>query len=186
MMVKAFRESLRKVRDSLRSKVSVNLKDSAMMLEGQVEILKVYRDGREESVFTGKNIIVLQGRANMAHLLAGDDVGNRKVTTMKVGDSGHEPSSPTTPKLVSVNDTDLFGAVVISKPTDFSFPNGAEANVVQFEVTIDGDEANGAGSQAISEVGLYDTTDRMMAHRAFGLITKTEDFGLVFRWKVIF
>lgn len=135
----------------------------------------------------GKNIIVLQGSANMSHLLAGDDVANRIVTQVSLGSAGHNPEEPTQALPVSVGDTALFcGTPVITIPTTYSFPNGSEGGQVMFSATIGANQANGTGSQAISEYGLFDVTNRMLCHRTSGLITKSIDFGILLQWTILY
>lgn len=134
----------------------------------------------------GENIVVAQGRSNMAHLLAGDDVSNRKVFEVRLGDAGHNPSDPTQPLPVLTSDSDLFGSLVITKPVSTDYPDGANANKVRFTATVSESEGNGSGYQAISEYGLYDATGRMMTHKTSGLITKSNAFGITIRWTIIF
>ena len=134
----------------------------------------------------GPNVITNSGRSNMAHLFAGHDVANRSALSIKVGDAGHNPLSPSEPVVANSSDTALFGSVVITKSLSFEFPDGENANRVTFTATIGTNEANGSGSQAISEVGIFDLAGRMLSHKTFGLITKTEIFGLQFRYSFLF
>jgi hypothetical protein len=132
----------------------------------------------------GKNLIVLQGSANMSHLLAGDDVANRIVTTIAVGSAGHDPLNPTQALPVSTADTALFSSPVISLSTTYSFPNGSEGGQVMFSATIEANQANGTGTQAISEYGLFDINNRMLTHKSSGLISKDSDFGILLQWTI--
>lgn len=134
----------------------------------------------------GHNTITHLGRANMAHLFAGDDVANRSVHEFRFGDGGHVPSNPVLAVPTAAVDTDLYGDTIITKLVSYNFPDGASAGKVAFECEISANEGNGTGSQPYSEVGLFDTQGRMLAHKAFGLITKSEAIGLAFRYSFLF
>ena len=63
-----------------------------------------------------------------------------------------------------------------------------ERNKVRFRAEIATSELNGAGGtgQPISEAGLFDGRNFMFAHRTFGVITKNENFSLIFLWTIVF
>jgi len=157
-------------------------------LRGFLEVVKVDPQGRDvEQLYLGENIITYQGRSNMAHLLAGDETVDRIVSELRCGDGGHDPGDPTTPLPPSAADTDLFGTLIITKAVTYDFPDGVNGMRVRFTADVAANEGNGTGNQAYSEVGLYDafgapTTNRMMTHMTFGLITKSDAFGLSFRY----
>lgn len=152
----------------------------------ELQVLMIQGGQIVEAIDLGSNTITNLGRANMAHLWAGDDVTNRAVYSMKLGDAGHNPSNPVEALATSPTDTDLFGSEIIEKVLSFEFPDGDSANRVTFTAEVTSEEANGGGAQAISEIGLYDVTGRMLSHKTFGLITKTSVFGLLFRYSFIF
>lgn len=161
--------------------------EEPMKITTNVSAELVDRDGNViETIDFGSNVITYLGRSNMAHLLAGDDTANRIASTLKCGDGGHDPLDPTTPLGVDASDTDLYGTEIISKSVTYDFPDGSSGGKVRFTAEIASNEGNGSGSQAYSEVGLYDLDDRMIAHRTFGLITKSEAFGIIWRWSFIF
>lgn len=163
----------------------ISFKDR-LALRTAVELCIVNRRGQVvERRLLGENVITTGGRANMSHLLAGDDVTNRSVSRLRLGDAGHDPINPVQALPVSPTDTDLFGNLVIEKSTSHEFPDGEDGGRVTFTASIGVDEANGPGAQAISEVGLFDLTGRMMTHKTFGLITKTSVFGIVFRYSIL-
>ena len=134
----------------------------------------------------GPNTIVNIGRVNMAHLWAGDDAANRSVHEFRFGGEGHVPSNPTQAQPTAATDTSLYGPTIISKLASHSYPDGSSVGKVSFECEILANEGNGVGAQPYSEVGLYDAQDRLLAHKTFGLITKSEAIGLVFRYSFIF
>lgn len=164
-----------------------SLQDDAMEVEGLLEADIIFADGRTETINFGKNVITVQGRSNMAHLFAGNDVANRMVSLFRFGDEGHEIATPTQPKPVSTSDTDLFGSLIIEKAASVEFPDGASGTKVRFTCSISDLEGNGdSNGQAWSEVGLYDLTGRMMTHKTFGLITKSTAFGIAWRYTILF
>ena len=67
-----------------------------------------------------------------------------------------------------------------------SYPSGSGGNQILFETTLEGYEANGSGTQGVSEMGLYDATGRLMARKTFGLQTKSAVFALDFDWRFDF
>lgn len=155
-------------------------------VHGHLELILRYTDGTVTHLDLGENVITTQGRSNMAHLLANDDVANRTVTQAKFGDAGHNPSTPTVPLPANPADVALFGATVITKTVTPSFPDGAGGSKVMFSCSISTEEGNGGGSQGYSEVGLYDVTGRMMTHKTFGLITKSNAFSITLQYTILF
>ncbi len=156
-----------------------------VVMKGRLELFITNKYGKiMKRMNLGDNIVTNQGRSNLAHLLAGDETTDRIVDNLKAGDGGHDPLNPTVPLPVDASDTALFGTLIISKTTTYDFPDGATGYRVRFTADILPAEGNGTGSQEYSEVGLYDVTGRMMTHKTFGLITKTADFGLSFRYTI--
>lgn len=162
-------------------------KEDSLVPKTKVEMWLVSPSGVVlDYIDLGENIITTQGRSNMAHLIAGDDSANRIVTSFKFGDAGHSPSDPTQALPVLAADTDLYGNEILEKLVTYTFPDGSGGNSVRFEAEIAADEGNGSGSQAYSEIGIYDVQGRMMTHRTFGLITKSAAFGILWRYRLIF
>lgn len=152
-----------------------------------ISITLIKKSGDVKVIDLGPNTITSLGRANMAHLIAGDDVANRMITTIKFGDGGHNPSFPTQPVTTSPSDTDLYGNLILEKITSYSYPAGSSGGKVMFTASVDFAEGNGvSGSQAYSEVGLYDEQDRMITHKSFGLISKSEAFSLTINYTLLF
>lgn len=175
-----------RIADSSKGKMSFSVKEDHEVLT-QLEVDIIDLDGNVvETIDFGENVIVDQGRANMSHLLAGDDVTNRKVYKMIFGDEGHDPADPITPLPAQSTDTALFGTEILEKILAYEFPDGAEAGKVTFTCTIAAGEGNGGGTQAYSEIGAFDVTDRMLTHKTFGLITKSDQFGLSWRYSFTF
>lgn len=174
-----------KANDNVGGSVLVNYADK-YEIKTKVEALIVDKNGNlVNTIDLGENVITYLGRSDMAHLLGGDDTANRVVSSIKCGDGGHEPLDPTQALPVSAADTGLYGATIISKATTYDFPDGASGGKIRFTAEVASNEGNGTGVQAYSEVGLYDLADRIMAHKTFGLITKSDAFGIIWRWTII-
>lgn len=152
----------------------------------KLELWLKYEDGHSEVVLLGENVVTDLGRSNMAHLLAGDDTTNRKVYSVKFGDGGHSPGDPTQPLIPTASDSALYGNEVIEKVVSYSFPDGIAGTKVMFSATIAEGEGNGGGAQAYSEVGLYDLAGRMLTHKCFGLITKSNAFSMTLQYTILF
>lgn len=171
--------------DDMSGNIDINHSDS-IKFNTKVEAVLVDKEGNEiEIIDLGHNVITYVGRSDMAHLLAGDDSANRIVNSIKCGDGGHNPLDPTQALPVSASDVALFGSEIIEKNTSYDFPDGSSGSRVRFTAEVGSNEGNGTGTQAYSEVGLYDLDGRMMAHKTFGLITKSEAFGIIWRWTII-
>lgn len=174
-----------KADDKVGGGILVDHKDGFELLT-KVEAVLVGKDGKElKTIDLGHNVITYVGRSDMAHLLAGDDSANRIVNSIKCGDGGHNIADPTQALPVSASDVALFGSEIIEKLTSYDFPDGSSGSRVRFTAEVASNEGNGSGTQAYSEVGLYDLDGRMMAHKTFGLITKSDAFGIIWRWTII-
>jgi hypothetical protein len=177
---------MRNLSESLLSTFGFRFVDRARPRTELQLVITDHRTGKSRAIFLGENIITDLGRSNMAHILAGDDAANRIVTEVRFGDGGHTVGDPTTPLAPSASDTDLNGSTIIVKATSFDFPDGSGGSKVRFTATVAANEGNGSGSQAYSEVGLYDQTGRMMTHKTFGLVTKSDAFSIAINYTILF
>lgn len=170
---------------ALKAGLLVSPADTFDKCRGFLEITKHFADGSADIVVS-ENTVVNFARSGMAHLIAGDNVANYVINSMEFGDGGHNISNPSQPLATSVTDTGLFGSSVITKGVSISFPDGPTGTKVMFSSTILNGEANGAGSQEISEAVLNMGNGQIFAHKTFGLITKTSLISLTFNWTIIF
>ena len=165
-------------------------------VRGSVEIIKRrVSDGAVVEHVEDHNIVVNGGRQALAHLFGGDwraDTGTPRgyCTEMRFGDRGHQTADPTLPKASAVTRTQLFCIdearpyLITKSPLTVDYPSTLE---VRFTTTVGAAEGNtAAGSAGYSEVGLYRADGTLAAHKTFGLITKTDDFEITFRWKFTF
>lgn len=161
-------------------------------VRGSVQIL-VIRESTGEVVqrFEDDNLVVNGGRSGLAHLWAGQWFGGPPtgyVNEMRFGDRGHDTSDPSLPKTTQVVRTQLFcedearPVIISKKPLTVDFPDGDNGTRVRFTSTVGAAEGNGTGRQIFSEVGLYRDDGVLAAHKTFGVITKTNEFLITFRW----
>jgi len=161
-------------------------------VKGYVEILVFDRYGRLLRRIKDENVVVRLARTAMAHLIGGDAASDYYVSQMRFGQGGHDPANPTRPIPATVDDTDLFEPIDgddATQPVTYTFPDGPEGTKITFSATIPADcDINGTppDGQAISEAGLFSANGRLFAHKTFGLITKTEEIALTFRWTIVF
>lgn len=171
--------------------MSVELKDQ-MSVRGSVEIIKqLASTGEVVERIEDHNLVVNGGRSGMAHLWGGrwfSGVPAGFVNEMKFGDRGHDPSDPGLPKTSNVNRTQLFcedesrPIIIAKKPLTVDFPDGDNGTRVRFTCQVGAAEGNGTGRQIFSEAGLYRDDGVLAAHKTFGVITKTNEFIVTFRW----
>lgn len=160
-------------------------------IKGSLEVIKsLASTGAEIERFEDHNMVVNGGRSGMAHLWAGQwftGPPTGYVNLMKFGDRGHDTSDATLAKTTQVTRTQLFcqdeaRPIIITKSVTTDFPDGDSGTKVRFTCTVGASEGNGTGRQGYSEAGLYRVDGLLAAHKPFGLITKTPEFILTFRW----
>ncbi len=126
------------------------------------------RTGEIQS-FEEKNLIVTQGKYNLAHLLGGN-VTNRPVTQIGFGTDGTAPAA---------GDTALTGAFTKALGA-VSYPT---ANSVQWAWTLATSEGNGL---AIQEFGLLCTNGDLFSRRVRDVINKTSELEFEGTWTISF
>jgi hypothetical protein len=170
---------------------AIDLKDQ-MSVKGSVEIIVSRADnGEVVERIEDDNLVVNGGRSGMAHLWAGQwFVGPPTgfVNEMKFGDRGHDTADPSLPKTTVTTRTQLFcedesrPIIISKKPLTVDFPDGDSGTRVRFTCQVGSAEGNGTGRQIFSEAGLYRDDGILAAHKTFGVITKTNEFIITFRW----
>ncbi len=117
--------------------------------------------------YEDNNLVVNSGLLNVCKLLGGDAAG-KKLTTIKVGTNGTPPA---------LTDTAITGA--------FSKAIGSVAyvgnNIVQFNYSITGSEANGI---TIQEAGLFNEAGVLFARKTRSPIVKTSAVALQGVWEI--
>jgi hypothetical protein len=170
---------------------TIGLTDEGLRIKGTLQV-QLIRASTGEIVehYEADNLVVNGGRTGMAHLWAGQwftGLNLGYVNVMKFGDRGHDTTDPTLPKETSLSREQLFcedesRPIIISKAAAIDFPDGEQGQKVRFTCSIGANEGNGTGRQAYSEAGMYRADTLLAAHKTFGLITKTNEFILTFRW----
>lgn len=110
-------------------------------------------------------------------------VSELKLTKMKWGTGGHNPSVPTEPLDPDPTDEDLATPIVspVTKTVSYHYPDDLTVMMI---ATLEQAEGNGNG---ISEVGLFtDSHNLLFARKCFGMMTKSADFSFEFRYSIIF
>lgn len=146
------------------------IEDRFPKARGEVNIKKVrVSDGEVVEDITTDNLVVDKAKEIMAHLLAGDDTDNYKVSKMTFGTNDDPPTVDDL--VVKTPITPVKSIASVEYPNDSS---------VRFIVTLDQDEANGF---PIAEAGLQ-AQNGLVARVSFGPLTKDSDFIFIFRWTV--
>jgi hypothetical protein len=168
-----------------------NLAEDGMRPRGFLQVTKIRAsDGEVIEQFESENLVVNAGRTAMAHMWSGDwfTGGNLGyVNLMKFGDRGYDLTDPTLPLPTDVTRTQLFcedasRPILISKAVTIDWPDGTSGQKVRFSCTIGASEGNGTGRAGYSEAAMYRADGTFAAHKTFGVITKTNEFILTFRW----
>jgi hypothetical protein len=170
---------------------TINLASEALPIRGFLEVTKIRAsDGSVVTQFEAENLVVNAGRTGMAHMWAGEwftgpNLGY--VNLMKFGDRGYDITDPTLPKSTDVTRTQLFcedesRPIIISKAVTVDWPDGTDGTKVRFSCTINANEGNGTGRAGYSEAAMYRADGVFASHKTFGVITKTNEFILTFRW----
>jgi len=137
-------------------------------LRGEVE-MRVYRYGELIHEYCEKNQIVNLARTSLTKLVAGDTSGFQ-VTKIGFGTNG---------TAATATDTALTGAYVkaLGSNSLIAF------NVVQFNWTLENDEANG---MSIQELGLLSNNNTLFARRTRAAVNKTSDLRIEGSWRIFF
>ena len=137
-------------------------------LKGELTI-RVFRNGELIHEDVEKNQIVNLARTSLTKLLAGDGSGFQ-LAKIGFGTNG---------TAATAGDTTLTGAFVkaLGSHSYLAF------NVMQFNWTLENDEANG---MAIQEMGLISSNDTLFARRTRAAINKTSDLRIEGNWKIFF
>lgn len=152
-------------------------------LKGFLEIIRISDDGKRESIYKKKNLIVDTGRESVIILLSADDEGinDKTIGFMSWGDGGHDTGNPTLSIPPDPSDTALVSehAATGKRVVTHDFP---DSTTVRFIATIAKAELNGLN---ISEIGLFTKDLTMFSRRTFGAILKTSEFSFEFRWSIL-
>lgn len=137
------------------------------------------------------NLIVNIARENMCYLLSAPQT-QRHIKAFRLGTRGHNLStgdilSPVAPVVgdSALKDTNPF----IKDIGSFALlPASGLKNEVQFSVSIEANEANGANSTALAytEAALYTARGEIFCRESFAAIVKTPTRRINFTWSILF
>lgn len=135
-------------------------------LKGELTI-RIFRNGELIQEDVEKNQIVNLARTSLTKLIAGEGSGFQ-LTKIGFGTSSTSATAA---------DTSLTGAYVKALGS-FSY---LAFNVVQFNWTLENDEANG---MTIREMGLFSNNNTLFARRTREAVNKTSDLRIEGSWKI--
>lgn len=148
--------------------------EETLHVKGEVHFEFRYADGRvERDVF--RNLVVTNGRQRLAKLLGGDETDTVAFYRIGTGTSA-----------VTASDTALQTQVNVSVGNAQKAIDSATypaANKVQFDFTIDNDEANGNN---LSEFALYTSDAVMFARVVRTPFAKTNAVAITGHWIITF
>jgi hypothetical protein len=150
-------------------------------LKGEVELLKTWKNGKEEKIIF-PNAILRKGREALAASLANEYGTNYDffITRMLFGDGG--TSADGQPRYVDSHRNGLFGTTVVNKPIISTIdPNNASQ--VVFTSTISYDEGNGF---VLNEMALQMNTGDLYSMTTFGGVTKSSIMQMTWTWRLSF
>jgi phage-related tail fiber protein len=150
-------------------------------LKGEVELLKTWKNGKEERIIF-PNAILQKGREALAASLANEYGTNYDffITRMLFGDGG--TSADGQPRHVDSHRNGLFGTTVVNKPVISTIdPNNASQ--VVFTSVITYDEGNG---YVLNEMALQMNTGDLYSMTTFGGVTKSSIMQMTWTWRLSF
>lgn len=141
-------------------------------IKGELHLRVVDHEGNVLQQFAFNNLVVNNGKLNVAKLLGGDAAG-KKIDTVGVGTSA---------TAAAVTDTTLTGSFTraVNGNTAYSAITYPANGQVQFAFTIQTSEANG---MTINEFGLLNTNGDLCARKVLSTsISKTSAFAIEGEW----
>jgi len=124
--------------------------------------------GKVIETLTEPNLVVTLGKTNLCKLMGGDAAGD-VITQIAIGEGTATPDvadvGPLTNQFKKAFDTTTY----------------PDVNSVLFSWTIDTTEGNGL---SITEFGLLNSADVLMARKTRSAIVKTNAFSIVGSWKI--
>ena len=182
---------------------------------GEIEIWKLYADGRRELHFSDHNQIVSGMGVALAHLFSAsgsDKAQDYQIRWFQVGTNGSVPGIGTyqlgsplssvilynnTGELQASSLSQIVNGSIINNQTFVKIPDNnilrISKNSVQYILFLGASNANGLPDY-LDEIGLYIHNIKkvsppapiLVAYKYFTPIEKTVDFSLVFKWTITF
>lgn len=183
-------------------------------IEGHLEILKIFKDGKSEKVFDDHNVIVSGmgvGLSLMFSLSGASTVTDFHLDRVQLGISGndsagsaiYELSAPLSAASQYGDNSNIavVSATQIKSGADdanqvfalipFANVSRVNDNTIRYNILIDENTAN---NLTLNEIGLFmknpegrvSDASILAAYREFSSIEKTNEFSLLFRWSITF
>ena len=137
---------------------------------GTLQIHEIHDDGNV-IIRKAPNIITYDAREILAYLLAGDNLVDRYVKYLQVGD---DVTAPTRNDTTLANSVDTVGVT-------YTFPL---VDRVQFEAILP--NVTPANGSTLREAGLFNNSGKMFSRQVHGDIAKTSAIQLKYIWTIIF
>lgn len=181
--------------------------------KGHLEIIRIWKDGQEEVVFSEKNTIVSGMGLALSYMFAGSgsrSIRDFQIGRFQVGSGTYSTYGTSTSQLAGalayadygnptyllsslsqyVNGTIQSNKAFLTIP--FNLIRRVDRTTVQFGLVLDENTAN--ISQPLKEIGLFmnnplnyaSPTPILVAYKAFSSLVKTSDFTLLFKWTITF
>lgn len=147
-------------------------------LEGELLAQKVFPDGKTETVFHEKNLIMLESKQRLLSVAYAESGNWDPITTLHVGIGGTLDPMGMFPKTVNQALTSLY-TDILSIPTYYEVND----NIPSVTFITDLDQGMGNGKK-ITEAGLFTNTGKMFNIKCFPGIDKTNEFNLHFEWTI--
>lgn len=182
--------------------------------KGYLEIVRIWNDGHEETVFSEKNTIVSGMGVGLSYLFAAsgsNSIKDFQITRFQVGTQSHTVYGPSTVQLASALTPGQYGTnPEVSVLTLNQIVNGAlnttvgfgtipfnlirrvDKTSVQFGLLLGPNTAN--LPVPLKEVGLFmnnpfgltPQAPILVAYKVFSPVEKTNQFSLLFKWTITF
>lgn len=209
----AFYEKLSPVRQALNASTIETIEDYVPIAKGLVSVRYKDNDGDWQNHFLGRPNLLVQGsRKMLTHVIAPFDTHNDsidyRVKWFQLGTKGHDtditiPVSPTIadsqlnagtapPGGTPSGSEQLFEKEihenVLTNGTTFVFDGNPPSNesALRLIIPIDSGEANGGGTVAWTEAGLFSNSGIMFSRVTFPAIIKTSGRTVIFEWILVF
>ncbi len=147
-------------------------------LEGELLAQKVYPDGKVETLFHYKNLIMLESKRRLLAVAYAPSGNWDPINSLHVGIGGTLDPLGVFPKAVNHSMSTLY-ADILSIPTHYEVNDAIPS--VTFITDLDQGMGNG---QKITEAGLFTNSGKMFNIKCFPGIDKTSEFNLHFEWTI--
>lgn len=155
-----------------------------IQLKGRCKII-VEENGITSIHYDDQNMIVNVAKKILAHLLA-EAPSDYALATLELGTGGHAPGDILTPVDPELTDIALETSEFSKAISTFEYLPVSVDSTVKFTTVIERTEANGTGTVAYTEAGMFTTASDMFCRRTFPALVKTNNRKITIEWSIIF